>query len=330
MRTIRVYKVGHRTWLSPSALWQAITSKEDVTIMAHSAGVNIPKALLQAAKHLGYVWKTSALSALSGGLWSLFVAALVTWPKVGTLMISEIQTAIQFVGLLGAVVCGGVIVYSIHGWRKVRNTLFDYPIAIGQKLPAPTEALRQPKYRLPKLSLAIFAIVAVMVLNSVVIATPLMPAVVQSDEPYITNAVVIVLPFTKWEQRSQYPPGQNTTYFAAVDKGEKYWVIQMDYYVYRADILEELDDWDEWLGSVLRWVVDQDTQSVRLSLGTDLTPEQKTIQLVEIVSNPDRLKQLEGILVDAFAERYPTLALRGVHLEVKLLTMAQLRSALDQ
>lgn len=332
MRTIRVYKIGHETWVSPSALWGAINSKEDVTVMAHAAGVNIPKALLKAAQHIRYIWKTSALAALSGGLWSLCVAAAATWPAIGALMISEIQAIFQLVGILGAMICGGMVLYSLCMLRKMRNTLFDFPITIGQKLPPPAEALRQPKYRLPKLSLAVFFVIAVIVLNSIVIATPLKPAVVwpASDASYITTATTMVAPFTRWEQRSHYPPGQSTTYFAAIEDGAKYWVIQMDYYVYRSDLLEELDDWDAWLDNYTQNVVGSYVANVRLTLGPELTDEQQTAQLVEIVSSSDSLRQLREYLIQSFTERYSTLALRGIHLEVTLITLAQLRSALNQ
>jgi len=330
MRTIHVYKVWHDTWLSPGELWQAITSKEDVVVMAHSIGVNIPKALIVAAKHLRFVWKTAALAAFGGGLWSLLIAALATWPIIGALMISEIQVTFQFAGVLGAVVCGGMVVYSIHGWYQLRHMLFDFPIAIGQKLPAPVAALRQPKYRLPKLRLPVVLVVMVIVLNSIVVASPLTPAVVWpgAGEPYVTNAITMVVPFTQWEQREQYPPGSSVARFVTVSDGEKFWVVEMEYYVYRADILEELDDWDTWLDNALYYLIDQDVRQLRLGLDADFTDEQQTEALVEIVSDPERLNQLGSVLVQFFTTRYPTLALRGVHLEVKLMTMAQLRSAL--
>jgi len=328
MRTIRIYKIGKDTWLSPSELWQAVNSGEDVTIMAHSAGVNIPKALAQAAKHIKFAWKTSILAAVSGGLWSLCVAALVTWPIIGALMLSEIKIAIQLIGVLGAVVCSGLILYGIRGYRKIHNTLFDFPIIPGQELPAPVDALRQPKYRLPKLTLPIAVTIAAIVLNSIVVATPLAPAVVWADPSYVTKSVVVVPPFTKWEQRSHYPPGESITYFASIDGGEKYWVVYMEYYVYRADILEELGDWDAWLDMALRWVVDQDTQQLRLQLEPGLTIDEQTTRLVEIVSNPERLQQLEYLMMEIFAGRYPALALRGITLEVKLMTVSQLQSAL--
>ena len=332
MRTIRAYKIGHQTWVSPSVLWQAIQSKEDVTVMAHAAGVNIPKALLTAARHVRHVWKSSALAALSGILWSLFVAAVVTWPPVGTRMLSEIQDLTQFAGLAGAVIGGWIVLQSIYRWRKMRYTLFDFPITVGQMLPPPVDALRQPKYRLPKLSLAVFFIIAAIVLNSVVIATPLQPAVVWpgSAEPYITRDLTIVSPFTQWEHRPQYPPGYSIASFVALDDGAKFWVVQMDYYVYRADILEELDDWDTWLDEYVQRVVSSYVSNIRLALEPELTDEQQTARLVELVSSPDSLRQLKEHLVQIFAERYPTLALRGVHLDVTLMTLAQARRALQQ
>lgn len=331
MRTIHIYKVGQEAWISPAQLLQAVKSNEVVTMLAHAAQIDIPHALGVAAEYIRHIMLATIRAALAGTLWCLAIAGIAKWPIVATRMLPEVQGAIYLGGLAGVLICGSIIAYNIYQLHWFHNRSFKFPIRAGHELPPPSIALRPSPRQMPGIKWSVATLIAMIALNSIVVATPMAPAIVWDKQgTYLAEQTTYVMPFTEWEQRPRYPTGSSVVYFAVTEEESYVWVIFVDYYVYRPDITAEYDEWDSWLDSILYAIVNNVRNNTAIQMDPNLDPDARLAETIRLFEDTVFLKELEQVLIQYFNERYDGLYLRGVTASVRRMTIPQYQDALRQ
>jgi len=233
VRTIRFYSNAKgQTWLSPTRLVSAVCSGEPIRFIDHTTGP-APKfqvAFDGAVKYLRKLVSVGLWKSLFGLMMITGVLGLLKYPVVMGRLPSPIpETLFCIVAVFTLVSLAQIVKLIIryahfelrrrklfkdglpHIWRAL-----DYePPPMGQRIKRLTR---------PKMGWAGAFCIAMVLLNSLVIATPYRPALV-GDQVVETFAVVPL--GTNWTMVQRYPFATAVSY--AFMSGSTVWWVQVDY-----------------------------------------------------------------------------------------------------
>lgn len=175
-----------------------------------------------------------------------------------------------------------------------------------------------------KIVLPIIILVGVILLNSIVIASPLKPAIVGGS---IVARSQFVTPFTRWESRPRYLTGEKLVLFAAPDE-DNLWAIRLTYSARRVDLFQSIGDWETWLTSRLTTITNNVYTQVIQFAPAGASVAERTQLYVDAVSDPAFLAELTKVLRSQFNEHYSDiLVMQGITMIVEKITLAQYQSS---
>lgn len=172
-----------------------------------------------------------------------------------------------------------------------------------------------------KLRLPLILIFAVVILNSIVIASPIKPAIVGGT---IIEQSQLVRPFTRWESRSRYLIGEKLVLFAAPDE-DNIWVLRLTYSVRHIDLLEPAKNWETWLTSRLTSIMNNVYTNVMSTLPLDADP---TEYYVAMVSDLALLAELGRVMKTQFNDHHKdVMVMQGITIVVEKITLAEYQAS---
>lgn len=308
MRTLCYYEKG---WMSPGDLWQALRSGEELTVLAPelTSLSSVLRASDAAADELEQKWRLDAKNGLVSAFWCLCATLVLFWPPLAAKMPEIVQKVL--LGLFGAGILAEIVsIIAIRRKKRLMRTKDPKIRAATRKaikLFPPPEFYR-PGTHFPKKSIkvAVFCLLALLLLNSVVLAFPSRPAVVFpiSGDSYITKLPRVVIPGTKWEWRPEYHAGAVTA-LLVVPPGEKtVWVVNIAYRAWHSDMLQESGPWQKWGAGRLEWLVGQLSERVWQDMPPEMERDERVTVLVEAFSNAEIQDMLAQAFTDHFNEHH--------------------------
>jgi len=177
-----------------------------------------------------------------------------------------------------------------------------------------------------KLYLPMLSLILVTLLNSIIIASPLIPAIIQSKQIIVVGNTFI-RPFTRWESRPRYLTGDETVAFAdATD--DNVWVIQLTYSARHVDLFTPVGDWQSWIVNRLTGILNNIYNGVVQVTPAGSDKSARIALYVDEVSNPTVLAMLKNALKSQFNEHYRGLLIvQGLKLEIRMITLAKYYSS---
>ena len=324
MRTLCFYQPG---WISPSDLWQVLRSGENLSFLVpeYASIDSILAAFDAAAKELKQKWHFDIKNSLISSLWCLCVILVLLWPPLAAKMPEIVQKVL--LGIFGVgILAETVSVIAIRqkkrilasGKAKIRNSAKKARKVA--KLSPPPEFYRSDAL-LPRKTakIAVFCLLALLLLNSVVLAFPSRPAVVfpLQGDPYATKLPAFVFPGTQWQWRPEYHAG-NIIAFLAISPDEKtIWVVNITYRVWHLDMLREPGPWRKWAAGRLEWIVGQVSDHIWQSLPPEMKKDERSTILVDAFNDPELKDMLSQAFADHFNEHHNgIMKISVIHLEI--------------
>jgi hypothetical protein len=325
MNLIRIYRIGTSAWTSPSGLLRAIRAKKKILPVVHGE-IDIPwqNAVLLAWMRLYDQYKISRRRSVGNLLFSAAFALVFVWPIVATKIIPEILISIYLLSILSMLVAMSQLMGS---WRVPNVDVgkdFLTPVKRTALLP-PIQAHRSilSDFRNYRPILPCILLVVAIFLNSVVIASPLHPAVVHSDTPRVIQSAELVVPGTRWTPRQRYYAEKAMAYFAMPSE-EEIWVVRLNYSAKRIDFIEDAEDWQDWMDRRLQSIVRNVTEYVAGGMPAGATADEIIEALVEVFEDEEFLTQMETALREQFNSEYgDVIVLQGVQAECGHINIAE-------
>ena len=334
MRLIKFYQIGKKLWTSPGALWRALKSKEELMGVVYGENTEYLDALEHALDYLQDRFKILTRIGLKNILWAISIGLLTFWPLLWNWMLPEIRGAIWISMLLVILVSCWIVVNGIFNVRKLgRGNYFKLFSRIKHKpiLATPPIAYRETDLKKGLgFRFSLFVLAIAILLNSVIIATPLRPAVVtpiRGGNSYVVPTIKFVCPGTRWEVRPKFYSGDILAVFVAPDE-DNIWVIRASYSVRHVDLLKRADNWEAWLKSRLSSMLGNLVSNISVQLSPELDLEERIEAYVETVSDPELLKFIGDALIGQFNEHHEGILLvQGLKMEVAKVSMKEYRKA---
>lgn len=182
-----------------------------------------------------------------------------------------------------------------------------------------------------KTKLPIFCLFLVVVLNSVVIASPAYPAIITHGpcRDRVFEKPTIVFPFTRWTTRPRFYSGSVVAYFDAIEDKE-IWVLKATYSVKHEDISQEVEGWRLWLENVLSNYVVMMKNSFYTIAPANMTNEERVAFLTDNFSDPNLLLEIGNALMVNFNKAHEGLMrARSIRVEVMMLSLDEFLKARD-
>jgi len=181
-----------------------------------------------------------------------------------------------------------------------------------------------------KLILPLISLILVILLNSILIASPLKPAVLFTTSVVSKHIIVerntFVFPFTRWESRPRFLTGERNVPFA--DAGDdNVWIVQLTYSARHVDLLTPAGDWQTWLDNRLTTFLNNIYNGVVPLAPAGSDKDARVALYVEEISRPATLAMLKDALKSQFNEHYQGLLIvQGLKLEIRRITLAEFYS----
>ena len=321
MRTLCFYQPG---WISPSDLWQVLHSGENLSLLVpeYASIDSILAAFDAAAKELKQKWHFDTKNSLISVLWCLCAILVLLWPPLAAKMPEIVQKVL--LGIFGVGILAETV--SVIAIRQKKRILASGKAKIRDsarkvaKLSPPPEFYRSDALLSPKTAkIAVSCLLALLLLNSVVLALPGRPAIVfpLRGDSYITKLPVSILPGTQWQWRPEYHTGSVVAILAISPNEKTVWVVNITYRVWHSDMLREPGPWRKWAAGRLEWIVGQVSDHIWQSLPPEVKKDERSTILVDAFNDPELKDMLSRAFADHFNEHHNgIMKLSIVHLEI--------------
>jgi len=335
MRTLCYYEKDKTGWISPGELWQALRGDEKLTILAPESAwlSDILWASDAAADELEQKWRFDAKNSLISVFWCFCAILVLFWPPLAIKMPEIVQKVL--LGLFGAGIL--VEIASVAQiWRKKRLLATKDPkIRAAKRKPAnlsPPVAFYRPGANSPPKTakVAFFCFLALLMLNSVILAFPGRPATVFpfQGNPYVAKIPHLVVPGTQWQWQQEYYRGSIVAFLAAPEDEKTIWVIRVYYQVWHTDMLQRPGQWRSWMASRMSYFIGQISDNIWQEFPPDIEHEESVRLLVEAFQDPALQVALHDALIVHFNTHHEgVLRLQSVQLEVVEIPVSQYISA---
>jgi hypothetical protein len=310
MRIVSFFRKNDKTWVSPGSLWSAIRSGELLTIIKPPNVENetVLACFYDATAFLKQKWLFGVKNSVISVIWCLFFAFGLFWPPLATKM-PEIVRKVLLIGLgigIGSETVSAIMILRrkrllAAGKAKLAKALEKRAISLD--LSPPAAFYRSgANFRVSSAKVAILALLAVILLNSVVLAFPAHPAVVSNS--YVTKLPVLVWPVTQWEWRQEYYTGTVIGLLAVPENEKSVWAISVTYRVQHLDMLRDSGPWRSWLGARLNWIVSKINEEAWQNFPPEMGQDERVVATAEAYRNPELQDMLKEVLTDHFNEHH--------------------------
>lgn len=310
MRIVSFFRKDDKVWVSPSSLWSAIRSGELLGVIKPPNVENetILACFYDAAAFLKQKWCFQAKNSAISAIWCLFFALGLLWPPLRAKM-PEIVRRVLLLGLgvgIGAEIGSAILILRqkrllVNGKAELAEALEKRTISL--KLPPPAAFYRSgARFSVFGAKTAISALLAIILLNSVVLAFPSRPAVV--SDSYIIKRPKLVFPGTEWEWRKEYHVGSVIGFLAAPENEESIWVIRVTYRVWHSNMLRDPGPWQNWMGARLSWIVGKISEEIWQSFLPEMSQDERAAEMAEVFRDPEFQGVLKEVLIDHFNEHH--------------------------
>jgi len=335
MRTLCYYEKDKKGWISSGALWRALRSNEELSVLAPEA-TQLSKILWAsdaAATELEQKWLFDARNSLTSAFWCFCAILALVWPPLAEKMPEMVQKVL--LGLFGTGILAEIASMA-QIWRKRRLLAAKDPkirAASRKSIKlSPPAAFYRSGAHLPKKTtrIALFCLLALLALNSVVLAFPGRPAAVfpPQGNPYIVKVPRLVIPGTQWQWRQEYYRGSVVAFLAAPEDEKTIWVVRVYYQVWHADMFQGPGQWRSWMAGRMSYFIRQISDSIWQEFPPDIEHEESVRLLVEAFQDPALQVALHDALIAHFnAHHEGALRLQAVQLEVIEMSVSQYISA---
>ena len=326
MRTVRFYRVNDKAWLSPTRYLSAVISGDQVTAVDHgeTTGAMRAVAILRASATVVSLLRASLWGTFSGLLYSVALLFLLFYPPLMTAIHPGIQGVCTILTL-----CAGLM--SIHNIIKIiinrisflwKEKKLKLNVRSGPHLDPPLIAHKQMTPKKPSMVLPMMVLVVAIVLNSIVLATPLRPAIM-GDAIY--EKPRLVLPGTEWKAVQRYPDAVAFHYFYY--DGSSLWGVYISYSVEQLDLLSPTPKFRSWMQSYVYSIVSHASNQVAVTFAPDMSDDERRQAYIDFWSDPNNIDQLTTILTSSFNSVYDkVLQMRGIHISVRCISVSEYRN----
>jgi len=323
MRIVSFFRKDDKIWVSPSSLWSAIQSGELLGVLK-PPGVTyetILASFYDAAAILKQKWLFGIKSSIISAIWCTFFTLLLFWPPLAAKMPKTVREVLLFgLGMgIGAEIASTIMILHkrrllINGKARLIEALDKR--AISLKLPPPAAFYRSgADFSIPKAKVAIFALLAIILLNSVVLAFPARPAVISGS--YIVKRPILVFPGTKWEWRKEYHTGSIIGLLAVPEDEKSIWVVRIAYRAWHSNMLRDPGPWHSWMSARLNWLVSRISEEVWQDFAPEMSQDERAAEMVAVFQNPELRDVLKEVLTNHFNEHHEgIMKLSVVRLEI--------------
>ena len=323
MRIVSFFRKRSKIWVSPGSLWSAIRSGELLGIIKPPNVKNetILACFYDAAAFLKQKWLFGVKNSAISVIWCLFAALGLFWPPLMAKM-PEIVRKVLLIGLgtgIGSEIISVIVVLRkkrllVAGKAKLVEALEKR--AISLKLPPPAAFYRSgARFPISSAKTAIFALLAIILLNSVVLAFPGRPAVI--SDSYIVKRPILVFPGTQWEWRKEYHTGTVIGLLAVPEDEKSIWVVRVTYRAWHLNMLRDPGPWQSWAGGRLNWIVGKISEEVWQSFPPEWSQDERAAEMVKEFRDPELQDVLKEILTNHFNEHHEgIMRLTVIRLEV--------------
>jgi hypothetical protein len=332
MRTIRFYKIGDKAWLSPTRYLSAILSGEELTAVDHGPtdGLRRAIAILHTWDTILNLLRASLWLAWGGLLYSAAFLLILFYPP----LIDQLSSGVHGVMVIFIVLSGFVSLYSILknsitriilAWKRRNLPRLALPVRNGPPLDPPWIAHKAIDVKKPSVSIPMMVLVVALLLNSIILATPLRPAIVGNA---LYEGLTLVLPGTYWRAVQRYPTDEAFHYFYY--DGYDLIGVYIFYSAEQLDLFQPTSSFRNWMQSYLSAIVNSASNQIAVGFSPDMSDDERKQAYIDWWSDPDIIAELTLVLTSGFNSRYDKIMrMRGLEVSVRTISINQYRNMMN-
>lgn len=300
MRTIRFYSNAQgQTWLSPTRLMAAVCSREPIRFIDHTTAIHptFKTAFDGAIKYLRKLVSVALWQRLFGLMMITGVLGVLRYPVVMGKLPSPIPETVFGLVAVFTIICVAQIVmfflrYLDFEFRR-RKLFKDGLPHIWRALDydPPPMGHRLKKLVRPKMGWAVAFFLATILLNCVVLATPIRPAVIAGQ---VVEKPTLVMFGTDWDMRERTIYGTTASYFHYT--GGLITFVAVEFWVENTELETDPGDVQGLIGGYISYWVNQFKNQDITWLPMDASDAETISKLSERWYDPEFITEVQQVM----------------------------------